>query len=381
MSRRAGFVAARGTAGLGRLTAFAAAALILVGATPAAAAPPRWTQLFPAGAPPAGRAAHSAVYGLKNRMIVFGGDATCVMQNDTWVLRNATGKKPAVWSQLSPAGTAPAPRYGHNAVYDPATNRMIVFGGDVGNACNGPNIPTNEVWVLTNANGLGGTPTWIQLAPTGPAPSGRALASAVYDSASNRLVLFAGNPAIGNCFGAVNDVWVLSNANGLGGTPEWTQLSPSGAPPPVREEHSAVYDPASNRMIVFGGTNPCGSPLADTWVLTNANGLGGTPAWIQLDTGAGPTARSGHSAVFNPKKNRMTVFGGTDFQGKNGETWMLSNANGLGGSAIWTQINAPGPPARSHHTAVLGAKGKMVVFGGYDAALKRLNDVWVLTGA
>jgi hypothetical protein len=71
--------------------------------------------------------------------------------------------------------------------------------------------------------------------------------------------------------GAVNDVWVLTNASGLGGTMAWTQLSPLGNLPIGREGQTAVYDPASLRMIVFAG-DAGGPDLNDTWVLTNANG-------------------------------------------------------------------------------------------------------------
>ena len=39
---------------------------------------------------------------------------------------------------------------------DVANNRMTVFGG----AAQGSGIATNAVWVLSNANGLGGTPAW-----------------------------------------------------------------------------------------------------------------------------------------------------------------------------------------------------------------------------
>jgi len=54
---------------------------------------------------------------------------------------------------------------------------------------------------------------------------------------------------------------------------------------PAKEAHTAVYDYTSNRMIVFsGGNHDTVSP--DVWVLTNANGLNGTPAWIQLALGA-----------------------------------------------------------------------------------------------
>ena len=51
------------------------------------------------------------------------------------------------WIQLSPPPPLPSPRNVHSAVYDTATNRMIIFGA-------GGNGFSNDVWVLTNANGL-----------------------------------------------------------------------------------------------------------------------------------------------------------------------------------------------------------------------------------
>src|SRR5271170_2158174 len=84
--------------------------------------------------------------------------------------------------------------------------------------------------------------------------------------------------------------------------PSWTQLSPSGTPPVARGGTTGVYDPTSNRMIVFGGLDAGGNNLNDVWALTNANGLGGASQWINLipngATGS-PPARSGHSAVYD----------------------------------------------------------------------------------
>ena len=39
-----------------------------------------------------------------------------------------------------------------------------------------------------------------------------------------------------------NDVWVLQNANGLGGKPKWTQLSPTGGLPSATGLRSKAYD-------------------------------------------------------------------------------------------------------------------------------------------
>ena len=150
------------------------------------------------------------------------------------------------WTLLGPSGlTYPLFRNGSTTVYDPSSNRVILFAGssdDVGN----PRL--NDVWIETNANGLGGTGAWSNLIPNGAAgsPQVRSQHSAVYDAANNRMIIYGGCGAVptsNGCLPIADNVWVLSNANGLGGTPTWMQLFPTGGPPPARQSHQAVYDP------------------------------------------------------------------------------------------------------------------------------------------
>ena len=317
-------------------------------------------------------------------MTIFGGsnatqfvfvDPSFALLNDVWLLSNAdgTGATPT-WTNLNPTGTPPSKRGLHTAVYNPTSNRMIVFGGNPNfGSCFGA---VNDVWVLTNANGLGGTAAWTQLNPIGGPPSVRDEHTAVYDAANNRMIVFGGvNP----CAAPNNDVWVLENADGLAGgiaaTPQWTLLNPTGTAPSGRADHSAVYDPTTNRLIVFGGGTSTGF-VNDVWVLTNANGLGGTPQWTQLaPTGGPPGVRFIHSATYDPGTNRMTIYGGcctaATPSGRFDDVWVLENANGLGGTPQWTQL-APtgGPPlARDGHTAVYNsATNRMTVFGGRGTA-------------
>lgn len=61
------------------------------------------------------------------------------------------------------------------------------------------------------------------------------------------------------------DVWVLRNANGVGGIPAWTKLDPTGGAL-GREQHGAAFDESNKRMMVFGGFSP--APASDIWVLT-----------------------------------------------------------------------------------------------------------------
>ena len=118
--------------------------------------------------------------------------------------------------------------------------------------------------------------TWTELMPAGVPPSTRGGHSAVLDETTNRLIVFGGRAA-----GVlVNEVWILTGANGTAGPPTWVQLNPSGTPPLPRIGHTAVYDAGSSRMIVFGGTTE-NFRLDDAWVLTNANGTEPTtPTWL-----------------------------------------------------------------------------------------------------
>jgi len=81
-----------------------------------------------------------------------------------------------------PCGNFAAPRTRHRTVYGAANARMILFGGGPG----GTSPCANEVWVLANANGVGGSPTWWQLNPSGPTPLQRLLKRCL-GSATNTL--------------------------------------------------------------------------------------------------------------------------------------------------------------------------------------------------
>src|SRR5262249_15692286 len=149
----------------------------------------------------------------------------------------------------------------------------------------------------------------------------------------------------------------------------WTQLTPTGTSPSPRTSQTAVYDPVRDRMLVFGGAGVVYTN--DVFALT----LAGTPAWSQLTpAGTPPSPRNGHAAIYDPLRDRMLVFGGFDGSLRN-DVWALS----LSGTPAWNLLNtgvaAPGP--RTNHTAIYDAVGdRMVVFGGFDGS--RRNDAWAL---
>lgn len=350
------------------------------------AAAQTWVQQFPAGTPPVARYSLGNAYDAANdRLIFFGGEDHLGLPRptDVWVLNGATGATPS-WTQLATTGGPPFGRFGTTEVYAPSSNRLIVHAG-----CGGNCTPMlNDTWVLTNANGSGGPPAWINISS---APIARGEHAAVYDDASNRMIIFGGHTG----FPATeqNDVWVLTNADGTGGPPVWSQLLPSGPPPSPRRPYAMAYDASSNRMIVFGGldTIPCCSSVNvhnDVWVLTHANGLGGTPQWIQLTPSGGPPpARAANSATYDAATNRLIVYGGSPGSFPPppfGDVWVLNGANGLAGTPQWVQLTPGGTaplPRSSHVAGYNAANDRLVIAMGRNDALPPplvLNDVWVL---
>jgi YVTN family beta-propeller protein len=286
------------------------------------------------------------------------------------------------WVGIYDAGTSPPGRTTHTAVYDDLSDRLMIFGGY--------SLPANcaahppggsfysDVWVLSDAAGFAGTSSWTDITPASSGPAPRMHHTSVYDPSTNRMIVFGG---IGSGGSAFNDVWVLDRANGLGGPATWTQLTATN-PPPQRKCHSAVYDRPTNRMIVFGGAVNS-TLMNDVWVLDHANGTGGTPAWTQLSpTGTPPSPRADHAAVHHAAANSMVVFGGGNPGPYLNDVWVLQFANGLGGASDWVRLTPAGvePAPRAGAGAAFDtATNRMMVFSG-DVNGAASDDAWLLDG-
>jgi len=227
---------------------------------------------------------HSAIYDpVRDRMLAFGGSAIPSPLSDLWSL--ALAGTPT-WSLVNAAG-GPSARSGHTAIYDPVRDRMIVFGGSGGGFF-------NDVWAVN----LAGLPAWSQLGTSGTPPTGRADATAIYDPNGDRMIVFGG---IDSGF-YLNETWQLT----LSGTPTWSQMTFATPIPPTRYGHTAVYDAARSRMVIFGGhhgTSP--TDLFDSWALDLSVAATG---WSQLSvTGPSPLRRYDHVAITDPVNDRMII--------------------------------------------------------------------------
>ncbi|MBC7091957.1 MAG: Ig-like domain-containing protein [Nitrososphaeria archaeon] len=349
---------------------------------PAVRTPPSmWTELHPTGTAPEPRSMHASVYDAKNDiLIVFGGRGSSQCFNDTWLLLNPSGVggEPS-WKRLPTSGNAPQ-RFEMLAGYNSMKNMLIIFGGADKN-----NYIQMDLWILSNANGLGKeASTWRRLDISGTPPETRGCMGGVYDEENDMFIFFGGGVWRGSQGTIFDETWAIISVTE---NPTWRKLNPSGTLPVGRIRHSAVYDTISNSMIIFGGNPSTANPPSylerrnDTWIMSNANGLSGTPSWKQIVTLLSPPSREGHTAVIDSVNKRVIVFGGAgvDRYVRN-DVWILADIGEETVTWVQYETGTPRPTARVFHSAVYTGteKNMMIVFGGDAGGGKLLNDVWIL---
>ena len=320
---------------------------------------PTWERLEPKGEPMIGLHSFAAAFDpIRERLLIFSGRDSLwsdAPRPETWALQ--LGDSPA-WSRVEATMPRPSPRYFSRAVYDVARDRMVLYGGT-----------SDDCWMLTFEAG----PAWNVVEPaSGGAPSGLFGAAAAYDPNGHRTYLFGGMSGYyvhGSFFPFESgQLWSAS----LGEFPKWNSVARDSAPSP-RYGHSALVDPAANRLLVYGGTGYRLKGDSAVWQLP----LVGSSHWSRLASGAqSPESRSFHSAVYDSRRRRMIVYGGMTQYGPLGEVWAFP----LDGSSGWARIETNGvqPVARSGHVAVYDSVGdRMVVFGGAIGSIP-VDDTWEL---
>jgi hypothetical protein len=209
----------------------------------------QWVQLTPTGT--AGRRTnHAAVIDGSNRMIVYGGiDQNGGNLGTVFALDIAT----LTWSQLTPTGTAPSPRFSMIMEYDAPRNRIIIHGGNQGGV-----TPIGNSFVLD----LAGSPSWSPYVTTGTGPGPLYYASSVIDAANQRMLVFGGHST-----SPQSRLFELDLV-----TDTWSEISGTVAQPQARWSHSACWDSVGNRMVIAGGyllgevaATQEGGSVAETW--------------------------------------------------------------------------------------------------------------------
>ncbi len=330
-----------------------------------------WVQLHPSCAPWSRTGNELMTYDIESaKTILFSGrfpeiisGEDFVYYTDTWTFDFTT----ASWTNVTPA-ISPIGRSNPGLAYDAESDRIILFGGAVSAVGGGTYTEAPpETWAYdTNTN------TWTNMSPS-TAPSPRLACSMVYDTESDRVILYGGYTRDLSITNApfFDDTWAYDyNTN------TWEQMNPVTKPSKVAD-NGFGYDIESDKSILFGGSTGGFEPLAnrfknETWAYDY-----NTDTWTQIITTKAPTPRWVTAMDYDNESDRIILFGGTEAVGGKPtdyvDTWAFDY-----NTLTWTDMNSP-THATSHSSLVYDySADKMILFGGriLGAPTTYLNETW-----
>jgi MYXO-CTERM domain-containing protein len=316
-----------------------------------------WAQRTTTAAPTA-RADFGFAYSASTKKAyLFGGmeiptlNAPGTPKQDIWEYDSEGG----TWTERTAAGNKPSPRFGHGMTID-ASGVAVVFGGfDIGTSGS-----KKDLWTWSLANG-----TWQGNEATAtPWPRARQWASLVAGGTAGHVFLVAGltNDSGGGYDAGVytgsqtsREVWDLNLT-----TTVWLdRSSPSDSPAP-RYSHATAADPVSGKVYVFGGSNEVGNYLNDLWEWNGTK-------WSECTGTVKPPARSTTAMSYDPVRKSLILYGGMARDASSGwevnkdDTWEWSLS-----TRQWSQLTpTANPGVRSMHAMVTDtARQKIILFGG-----------------
>ncbi|XP_044038787.1 kelch repeat-containing protein [Siniperca chuatsi] len=195
----------------------------------------------------------------------------------------------------------------------------------------------------------------------GPTPEARIGHTAIYDPDSRRIFVFGGSKNK-KWF---NDVHILDTQSW-----KWTMVEAQGKVPPLAYHSCSMF---RGELFVLGGVFPRPNPepdgCSDSLYIFDPN----LSIWYQpIVTGDTPSPRSGHSACVMQQR-KIYVFGGWDTPVCYNDMYML-DLGLMDFSAVKTTGKAPSP--RSWHGSAVLSDTKFLIHGGYNGN-NALSDTFI----
>jgi hypothetical protein len=237
-----------------------------------------------------------------------------------------------------PVSLWPAGRVGHVIAYDASRGEVVLLGGDTNAAAQ----TSDSLW---SWNGV----SWRVSPPE--SPSWRTLPGLAFDSRRGRLVYYGGKRKFNRReYGAsLDDTWEWDG--------ERWEMRAVNNPGPL-DHHAMVYDDARGVIVLYGGVNANVSPNPAEHRFNQATWVYDGTSWrMAADSTAGLGARAHHAMVYDSRRRRVVLFGGTRGEG-GGDTWEWDGTR-------WLRVSTTGPGVRSGlRMAYDAARGVTVLFGG-----------------
>ena len=164
--------------------------------------------------------------------------------------------------------------------------------------------------------------TWDELEPEGEAPAPRANSAMTWDSTRDVLWVWGGNIVVDGAFRSANDLWQYDPRGN-----RWSEAEADSLSPEARLYHSLVYDPRRDQLVLYGGTDESFVPSEGVWGL-DLESL----RWSRLDRSgtSGPDLRYWQAMVLDRTNDRLVMMGGHDNTdlGNRNDWWFFELENG-----------------------------------------------------
>lgn len=193
-------------------------------------------------------------------------------------------------------------------------------------------------------------------------PPGRGAAAVAYDALRRRVVLFGGSLSPGSSVSSMDDTWEWDGRT-------WQQIVPSGISPPPRNGAMMVFDGKRGKVVLIGGTDEfC---LSDVWEWDGET-------WTQISySGPGPLTCGRGAAAYHAGRQTVLLWGGESDGSSAGDLWEWDGQS-------WTEHpwQMTGPAARRFTSLAYDhANNRIVMQGGvaFDFATV-YEDTWFWDG-
>ena len=300
---------------------------------------PYWEKLNLTISPSARNHGHLVYDSENKKTILFGGLSDGRVHNDdTWVFDSNTMN----WTQMHP-NNSPSGRYGHIMVFDPVTNKIILFGGHRYAQY------LADTWTYDYV-----TNNWTEVTPTNSPPK-RAYTSMVYDN-TNNIVLMHGGYNVGD------ETWSYNTTSN-----KWINMNITGGPG-NRVGAYYSFDQDNGKFIVYGGwTNPSDTRAYDYKSNT----------WTNLNSTNEPTKRRSYASnmFYDPIMKRSIFYSGTSNVCCYDEIWSFDYDENS-----WYEINSTNTPGGrwTHGMAYDSYSDFVILFGGIGPDSSLSNETWIL---
>lgn len=302
--------------------------------------PGEWTEMHPASAPSPRTVNWMAYDSVSDKVILFGGRISYYgCYNETWAYDFDTD----TWTNMTQP-VAPSSRFAHAMAYDSQSNRVILFGGS------NQLEQFNDTWAFNYEQN-----EWTNMNPI-VAPSPRADFGMVYDSQSDRVILFGGYAGYD-----IDETWSYDFE-----TNSWTNMNPTPRPP-ARFTMAIAYDIQSDRILIFGGAG--GGLRDDMWAYDFESNT-----WTEMHPAVRPPPSYGARFSYDSHADRIVMFGGDDPYPPyyRNDTWTYDFD-----ADVWTKIDTRGPGRSYHGMAYDSRSARSIIFGGARGPPTEIfNDTW-----